>query len=238
MDDLFVIDASIFPTASGANPMVTTLAIAHLLSTRLATRLVGDEADAREAYGGEAQLAVRRRHDLSLRREEKYIWLALILVLVIACNQFARRIARTDSNPLLGLRGSARPLRDRRSSERPLRDHRTQDDRCVIASRVSRLHPAADLGACGRHSRAGRVRLLGHHPQARGAPLHSDDLHSDDPAPPPQPCQVGKEGSHSARTPHYICLFLLCRAHCAWYSWDVPFTFSKQWELRWPTWAT
>jgi hypothetical protein len=38
-DALYVIDASIFPTASGANPMVTTLAIAHLLATRLAARL-------------------------------------------------------------------------------------------------------------------------------------------------------------------------------------------------------
>ena len=39
VDHLFVMDASVFPTASGANPMTTTLAIAHLLATRLATRL-------------------------------------------------------------------------------------------------------------------------------------------------------------------------------------------------------
>lgn len=38
-DALYVIDASIFPTASGANPMVTTLAIAHLLASRLAATL-------------------------------------------------------------------------------------------------------------------------------------------------------------------------------------------------------
>ena len=39
VDHLYVMDASVFPTASGANPMTTTLAIAHLLATRLATRL-------------------------------------------------------------------------------------------------------------------------------------------------------------------------------------------------------
>lgn len=32
-------DASVFPTASGANPMVTTLAISHMLSHRLLNRL-------------------------------------------------------------------------------------------------------------------------------------------------------------------------------------------------------
>ena len=40
VDGLYVLDASIFPTASGANPMVTTLAITHMLATRLAERLV------------------------------------------------------------------------------------------------------------------------------------------------------------------------------------------------------
>lgn len=34
-DDLFVMDASVFPTASGSNPMVTVLTIAHMLSNRL-----------------------------------------------------------------------------------------------------------------------------------------------------------------------------------------------------------
>ena len=38
-DNLMVFDASIFPTASGANPMVTTLAVSHMLCTRLAERL-------------------------------------------------------------------------------------------------------------------------------------------------------------------------------------------------------
>jgi hypothetical protein len=38
-DDLHVLDASIFPTASASNPMVTVLAIAHMLSRRLSLRL-------------------------------------------------------------------------------------------------------------------------------------------------------------------------------------------------------
>ena len=40
-DGLYVCDASLFPTASGANPMVTTLATAYMLATRLASRLAG-----------------------------------------------------------------------------------------------------------------------------------------------------------------------------------------------------
>ncbi|KAL1524311.1 hypothetical protein AB1Y20_019212 [Prymnesium parvum] len=43
---LLVADDSTFPTASGANPMVTTLAMAHMISTRLALRLA-DTTDAR-----------------------------------------------------------------------------------------------------------------------------------------------------------------------------------------------
>ena len=38
-DNLWVMDASIFPTASGANPMLTTLTLSHMMSTRLAMRL-------------------------------------------------------------------------------------------------------------------------------------------------------------------------------------------------------
>ena len=51
---LFVIDASVFPSASGANPMVSTLAIAHLLATRLADRLRRDTNTAADgpAMGG------------------------------------------------------------------------------------------------------------------------------------------------------------------------------------------
>ena len=38
-DNVYVIDASVFPTASGVNPMLTNLTISHMLSTRLARRL-------------------------------------------------------------------------------------------------------------------------------------------------------------------------------------------------------
>jgi hypothetical protein len=38
-DDLLIMDASIFPTASGANPMLTVLTLSHMLSTRLVERL-------------------------------------------------------------------------------------------------------------------------------------------------------------------------------------------------------
>lgn len=38
-DDLFVMDTSVFPTCSAVNPMITVLAMAHMLSSRLALRL-------------------------------------------------------------------------------------------------------------------------------------------------------------------------------------------------------
>ena len=42
-DGAYVMDASVFPTASGANPMLTTLAIAQMLSTRLVAGLRAEE---------------------------------------------------------------------------------------------------------------------------------------------------------------------------------------------------
>jgi len=38
-DNLYVMDASVFPTASGANPMTTVMSISYMLSRRLALRL-------------------------------------------------------------------------------------------------------------------------------------------------------------------------------------------------------
>jgi long-chain-alcohol oxidase len=38
-EDLYIMDASIFPTASGANPMITTLTMSHMLSIRLKNKL-------------------------------------------------------------------------------------------------------------------------------------------------------------------------------------------------------
>jgi hypothetical protein len=42
-DDLYVMDSSVFPTASGSNPMVTVLTIAHILSTRMCILLELEE---------------------------------------------------------------------------------------------------------------------------------------------------------------------------------------------------
>lgn len=45
-DDLMVFDASVFPTASGANPMLTTLTISHMLSSKLVMRLQFEDNEA------------------------------------------------------------------------------------------------------------------------------------------------------------------------------------------------
>lgn len=51
-DDLFVMDSSVFPTASGSNPMVTVLTIAHVLSTRLCVFLkLEDSSNAAPGQG-------------------------------------------------------------------------------------------------------------------------------------------------------------------------------------------
>jgi choline dehydrogenase-like flavoprotein len=42
-NDLFLMDTSAFPTASGANPMLTVLAISHMLSLRLVERLNNED---------------------------------------------------------------------------------------------------------------------------------------------------------------------------------------------------
>ena len=41
--NLYVADASVFPTPSGANPMVTTLAMAHCIAHRLKRKLAGNK---------------------------------------------------------------------------------------------------------------------------------------------------------------------------------------------------
>ena len=60
-DGAYVVDASVFPTASGANPMLTTLAIAQMLSTRLVAALRAEEnrrmqAGMHEGFGSAAPL--------------------------------------------------------------------------------------------------------------------------------------------------------------------------------------
>ena len=70
-DGLFVIDASIFPTASGANPMVTTLAISHMLATRLAARLSSGfyaASSADVASHGAAAVARQTRREVAKAR--------------------------------------------------------------------------------------------------------------------------------------------------------------------------
>jgi len=48
-DNLFVADTSLFPTASGSNPMVTTLTISHMLSRRLVQRLKYEDSNSEKA---------------------------------------------------------------------------------------------------------------------------------------------------------------------------------------------
>lgn len=83
-DDLYVADASTLPTASGANPMLTTLAISHMIANRIALRLqyeddridLADEDDMFHAI----QL-VARRDD---RRERAYSLIECLLNLIFS----------------------------------------------------------------------------------------------------------------------------------------------------------
>jgi len=63
-DGLFVMDASTFPTASGANPMLTTLATSHMLSSRLAMRLQYEDEKLTSADGvGKMQGMMKARRE-------------------------------------------------------------------------------------------------------------------------------------------------------------------------------
>ena len=59
-DGLYICDTSLFPTASGTNPMVTCLALAHLVASRLAARLTRD-ADMDPAAAEEERRRATRR---------------------------------------------------------------------------------------------------------------------------------------------------------------------------------
>ena len=64
-------DASVFPTASGANPMWTTLAIAQMLSTRLASRLAAEDADvAKDTQGVQTLLDSLQLEQRKERRQQ------------------------------------------------------------------------------------------------------------------------------------------------------------------------
>lgn len=73
-DDLYVADASTLPTASGANPMLTTLAISHMIANRIALRLqyeddridLADEDDMFHAIQSAARRGDRRERANSL----------------------------------------------------------------------------------------------------------------------------------------------------------------------------
>ena len=67
----YVMDASVFPTASGANPMWTTLAIAQMLSTRLASRLAAEDADvAKDTQGVQTLLDSLQLEQRKERRQQ------------------------------------------------------------------------------------------------------------------------------------------------------------------------
>ena len=74
-DGLFLCDASVFPTASGSNPMITTLATAQMLMTRLASRLQHEDAAGAGAGAGAAALQLKerraQRHGSATKATEK-----------------------------------------------------------------------------------------------------------------------------------------------------------------------
>lgn len=78
-DDLFVLDASVFPSATGANPMVTVLSISKMLSERLALRLAYEDgllADAESKT--KAEKHIQRRSEIR-RASGQFRWFGLPL---------------------------------------------------------------------------------------------------------------------------------------------------------------
>jgi choline dehydrogenase-like flavoprotein len=63
-DNLYVMDASVFPTASGVNPMVTVMAVAKMLSSRLAARMRYQDRKSMGTFE-----SVRAREMLATRHE-------------------------------------------------------------------------------------------------------------------------------------------------------------------------
>jgi len=110
-DDLYICDASTFPTASGANPMCTTLAISHMVSSRIVKRLQYED----NSLTGDLLLKTRRlieehkvkrnERKLHLHRENSNykLWNVIsVVVLVFAALYFQRIISaaseRLDSS--------------------------------------------------------------------------------------------------------------------------------------------
>jgi choline dehydrogenase-like flavoprotein len=69
-DDLFIMDASVFPTASGSNPMVTVLTITYMLSSRLCSSLkLRDNPDGNNLSSGFSADDRAKAVELSRERE-------------------------------------------------------------------------------------------------------------------------------------------------------------------------
>ena len=73
-DDLLIMDASIFPTASGANPMLTTLTLSHMLSTRLVERMKMKERGQDDSTAGARELEERTRKRARQPKYDFNIW--------------------------------------------------------------------------------------------------------------------------------------------------------------------
>ena len=54
-EGLYVVDASVFPSASGVNPMVTNMGIADFLSRGIAERLMESVRGLEEEWRGEGE---------------------------------------------------------------------------------------------------------------------------------------------------------------------------------------
>lgn len=79
-DDLYVMDASLFPTASGSNPMVTVMTIAHMLSTRLNLLLqLRVQTSSNSTHSTDATHSVSTRRSDIFATDEKCLRRALAL---------------------------------------------------------------------------------------------------------------------------------------------------------------
>ena len=73
-DDLFVMDASVFPTASGSNPMVTVVSVSYMLSQRLCQLLKlrnEDDPKGTTTVGGAAAGAPDRAQAVELAEKRR-----------------------------------------------------------------------------------------------------------------------------------------------------------------------
>lgn len=69
-DNLTVVDASVFPTATAANPMMTILAVSHMVISRLALRLRHEDGKTADIES-RAESLMRKREEI---RQESSFW--------------------------------------------------------------------------------------------------------------------------------------------------------------------